>query len=55
MRKKIMIADDDPAIVKYVVTLLQDNGYETCSASDGIEANEKLGAEESRCAPGQTL
>lgn len=38
MAKKIMVVDDDPVIVKYLVTLFQDNGYETCSAADGVEA-----------------
>ena len=45
MSKKIFIIDDDPAIVRYLETLFQDNGYETCSASDGAEAMEVLKAE----------
>lgn len=40
MAKKIMVIDDDPIIVKYLITLFSDNGYETCSASDGIQALE---------------
>ncbi|MCP4023591.1 MAG: response regulator [Desulfobacteraceae bacterium] len=36
--KKILIVDDDPAITKYLDTLFQDNGYETCIAVDGKEA-----------------
>jgi CheY-like chemotaxis protein len=42
MAKKIMVIDDDPIIVKYLVTLFSDNGYETCSASDGIQALETV-------------
>jgi CheY-like chemotaxis protein len=42
MTKKIMIIDDDPIIVKYLVTLFSDNGYETCSASDGVQAMEAV-------------
>ncbi|MBI5590399.1 MAG: response regulator [Deltaproteobacteria bacterium] len=42
MAKKIMIIDDDPIIVKYLVTLFSDNGYETCIASDGIQAMETV-------------
>jgi CheY-like chemotaxis protein len=42
MAKKIMVIDDDPIIVKYLVTLFSDNGYETCSASDGIQALENV-------------
>lgn len=42
MAHKIMIVDDDPYIVKYMVDILTDNGYATCSASDGSEALEIL-------------
>lgn len=38
MSKKIMVVDDDPAIVDYLVSLFSDNGYQTCSASDGDKA-----------------
>lgn len=38
MAKKIMIVDDDPNIVAYLEELFQDNGYATCTASDGSEA-----------------
>ncbi len=37
MAKKILVIDDDPVIVKYLVTLFSDNGYETSSASAGVE------------------
>ena len=36
--KKIMIVDDDPVITKYLDTLFQDNGFETCIANNGKEA-----------------
>jgi len=42
MAKKIMIVDDDPVVVKYLDSLLKDNGYETCSAADGLEAMEVM-------------
>lgn len=42
MAYKIMIVDDDPHIVKYMVDIFSDNGYATCSASDGSEALEVL-------------
>ena len=42
MVKKIMVIDDDPIIVKYLITLFTDNGYETCSASDGVQALETV-------------
>lgn len=38
MPKKIMVVDDDPIIVKYLVNLFEDNGYLTCVAKDGLEA-----------------
>ena len=40
MAKKILVIDDDPVTIKYLVTLFEDNGYETCSAADGVEAME---------------
>lgn len=38
MPKKILVVDDDPIVVKYLTTLLSDNGYLTCTAADGLEA-----------------
>ena len=40
MAKKIMIIEDDPSIIDYLVTLFNDNGYETCTASNGKEGIE---------------
>ena len=40
--KKILIVDDEPAIVSYLEMLLRDNGYETVSASDGQEGMEMV-------------
>lgn len=37
MAKTILIIDDDPVVVKYLENLFQDNGYDTCKASDGSE------------------
>ncbi len=45
MAKKIMVVDDDPVIVKYIVALLRDNGYGTCAAADGLEAYEMIKSE----------
>jgi CheY-like chemotaxis protein len=42
MTKKILVVDDDPVIVKYLVNIFNDNGYETCTANDGAEAFEIL-------------
>ena len=40
--KKILIIDDEPHVVTYLETLLQDNGYETASAANGREAMERV-------------
>lgn len=40
MAKKILVIDDDPVIVNYLVNIFNDNGYETCTASNGVEALE---------------
>jgi len=42
MAKKILIVDDDPITVKYIQALLEDNGYDTCTAANGVEAYEIL-------------
>ncbi|HXK36325.1 MAG: hypothetical protein A2Y61_06725 [Chloroflexi bacterium RBG_13_60_13] len=33
--KKVLVVDDEQSIVVYLTTLLEDTGYETCSAVDG--------------------
>ena len=38
-KKKILIIDDDPVIVKYLEKLFNDNGYDTTIAHDGLEAD----------------
>lgn len=45
MAKKIMIVDDDPDIVSYLQDLFEDEGYATCTASDGSEALDVVKAE----------
>jgi CheY-like chemotaxis protein len=44
-RKKILVVDDEPNVVAYLETLLQDNGYETVAASNGREGMERVEAE----------
>jgi DNA-binding response OmpR family regulator len=39
---KILIIDDDPYIVKYLEDILQDDGFETCAASNVEDALDKL-------------
>ena len=45
MAKKILVVDDEPDMVTFLTTLLEDNGYETVKAADGDEALEKLKSE----------
>ena len=45
MAKKILIIDDDPEILVYLKELFQDNGYDTVTASNGVEGLEKALAE----------
>ena len=41
-KKLILILDDEPHVVTYLSTLLEDNGYETVVAFNGIEGMEKI-------------
>jgi len=45
MNKKILIVDDEPAIVSYLEMLLQDQGYDTVTAGNGNEALERVKAD----------
>jgi CheY-like chemotaxis protein len=39
-KKKVLVIDDEPHVVTYIKTLLEDNGYETATAADGREGME---------------
>jgi CheY-like chemotaxis protein len=41
MSKKILIIDDEPAMITYLSTLLQDHGYETTTSMNADEGFEK--------------
>ncbi len=43
--KKILVIDDEPDVVTYLTMLLEEQGYETCSAKNGIEGMGKIRAE----------
>jgi CheY-like chemotaxis protein len=45
MSKKILIVDDEPDVVTYLATFLQDNGFTTVTASNGKEAFDQAVAE----------
>jgi len=40
-KKTVLVIDDEPHVVKYLETLLQDSGYSTVSAANGKEAMKK--------------
>ncbi len=40
--RKILIVDDEPAVVSYLEMLLQDHGYATVTADDGESAMEEV-------------
>jgi CheY-like chemotaxis protein len=43
--KKVLVVDDEPAIVEILSARLLAAGFEVCSASDGVEALEKVKSE----------
>jgi CheY-like chemotaxis protein len=36
-KKRIIVVDDEPDTVKYLCTWLEDQGYDTYSATDGVQ------------------
>ena len=44
-KKLILVVDDEPDIVAFLTTLLEDNGYRTASARDGQDAWSKARAD----------
>ncbi len=45
MSRKILVVDDEPDVVRYFTALLEENGYATASAADGVEALAKVRSE----------
>jgi len=45
MAKKVLIIDDEPDMVMFLSTLLEDNGYDIATAVDGEEGMEKVKSE----------
>jgi CheY-like chemotaxis protein len=39
---KVLVVDDDPDVVEYLSSFLEDNGYEVAAASDGASAREAV-------------
>ncbi|MBD3232510.1 MAG: response regulator [candidate division Zixibacteria bacterium] len=44
-KKKILVVDDEPDMVTWLTTFLEDNGFVTISAKDGVEAFDKAKSE----------
>lgn len=42
MAKKILIVDDEPDIITFVSSVLEENGYTSLSAKDGVEGLDVL-------------
>ncbi len=42
MERKILLADDDPDVIRIVSMYLEDEGYDIVAAKDGEEALEKI-------------
>lgn len=45
MAKRILIIDDEPDMVTYLTTLLEDNGYHITTAADGEDGLTKVKSE----------
>lgn len=45
MAKKVLVVDDDPNINDYIVSVLNDHGYDTCRAFSGSEGFDMAKAE----------
>jgi CheY-like chemotaxis protein len=44
MKRKILLVDDEPHVIRVLRLMLEREGYEVASANDGNEALEKMGA-----------
>jgi len=42
MAKKILVVDDEPDVITYFTAVLEEHGYETQSASNGVAAIEAI-------------
>ncbi len=42
MSRKVLVVDDEPDVVRYFTAVLEENGYATLSAVDGVEALAKV-------------
>ena len=49
MSKKILVIDDEADIRTFLTTLLEENGYTTCTAENGVEGYAVAGGLELAC------
>lgn len=42
MSRKVLVVDDDPDVRSFVVTVLEENGFEPLEAQDGVEGLEMI-------------
>jgi len=42
MRKKVLVVDDDPDVITFNVSVLEENGYSTLAARNGEEGLKKI-------------
>jgi CheY-like chemotaxis protein len=45
MSATVLVVDDEPDVVRYFTAVLEENGYATSSAADGVEALAKVRSE----------
>ncbi len=45
VKKKVLVVDDEPDVVTYLMSLLEDNDYAVITAADGKQAMDKLKSE----------
>ncbi len=44
-KKKVLVVDDEQDVVTFLTALFQDNGYDTVTAGNGVEAWKLVGSE----------
>ncbi len=44
-KKKVLVVDDEQDVVTFLTALFEDNGYDTVTASNGVEAWQLVGSE----------
>ena len=45
-KKLVLVVDDEPDVRTFITAVLEDNGYRTVTAADGVQALEQVKAEQ---------